>query len=122
MTKKLNVSDFHLKFGIDGGGGFLKICLSIQTNVNQSHNKNLRQKNEYGIYAKKFKDSGVNKLLILALAPNSLENYKNVQFESALSINQLRGTMTTDLKLTNILVDIMSHSCIYPCTWVHCKK
>lgn len=44
----------HLKLGIDGGGGFLKICLSIQTkNDSEDHSESKRRKYKDGISAKK---------------------------------------------------------------------
>lgn len=123
LAKKRSVSNFHLKFGIDGGGGFLKVCLSIQSNNSHLSNEKHRQKYEDGICAKKFKDSGVNKLMILGLARDSQENYQNVQkLWSALNINELKGTIATDLKLANISTGIMSHSSNYPCTWCYAAK
>ena len=56
------VANAHLKFGIYGGGGFLKICLSIQSlEKNESDNK--RKTYSEGIAPKKFKDSGVKNCL-----------------------------------------------------------
>lgn len=77
-NRKLN--EVHLKFGIDGGGGFLKICLSIQSVglEEEEEVQKKRQKYEDGIAAKRFKESGVNKLLVLAIAPNTQENHSNV--------------------------------------------
>ena len=60
----------HLKFGIDGGGGFLKICLSIQL-LNENgieNNSRKRQTYDEGVTAKKMKDSGVKKLFFIGLA------------------------------------------------------
>lgn len=111
-----------LKLGIDGGGGFLKICLLIQTQTNEIKQSKRSTYNE-GISAKKFKDSGVKKLFILSIAPNSQENYENVdQLWSELRLNSFEGTIATDLKIANILAGIMSHSSTYPCTWYHAKK
>ncbi|CAH0555135.1 unnamed protein product [Brassicogethes aeneus] len=123
IKEKRSLSQYHLKFGIDGGGGFLKICLSIQSTVENEDSRKCKQKFEDGICAKRFKDSGVNKLIILALAPSSQENYENVsQLWSEININNFKGTIATDLKLANILVGIMSHSSNYPCTWCYASK
>ena len=126
IKKKRDVSDVHLKFGIDGGGGFLKVCLSIQhigTEEVSVEGKNKRRKLQEGIANKKFKDSGVKKIFILALAPYAQENYENVhQLWNMLSINQFSYTIATDLKLGNILAGLMSHSSMYPCTWCFVNK
>ena len=57
----------HLKFGVDGGGGFLKICLSIQSIdeyesiVNSDCNNNKRDKYDGQAAAKKLR--GVKKIM-----------------------------------------------------------
>lgn len=118
----------HLKFGIDGGGGFLKICLSIQsvvenTSCEDSRRKRTRQSHSDGIAMKKIKDSSVKKLFIIGLAPCVQENYDNVwQLWEELRINDFLGTIATDLKLANILVGIMSHSSTFPCCWCYADK
>lgn len=55
--------EFHLKIGIDGGGGLLKICLSIL---------NTEQTSSY-------KSSGLNKLMIIGIGPNLTESYNNLK-------------------------------------------
>lgn len=122
VKEKREVSDVHLKFGIDGGGGFLKISLSVQS-TNENHERTgCRQTYDQGILAKRFKDSGVNKLFIIALTQCS-ENYNNVSLLwSELNINDFLGTIATDLKLANIISGIMSHSSSFPCTWCYAKK
>ena len=55
-----------IRIGIDGGGGFFKVCLSIFT---------LQQQRS----AAAFKDSGVKRIFLLAIAPSTQENYQNLQ-------------------------------------------
>ena len=54
-----------MKFGIDGGGGFLKFCLSVQSvdKLNCGSDIPLRQSYNEGVRAKKFKDAGVKKVI-----------------------------------------------------------
>lgn len=117
------IDDPFLKFGIDKGKQYLKVCLSIQSNAKSqiaSEEKNKRQSFKDGVAAKKFKDSGVKKIFIIAAARCAQENYENVlQLWSELKINNFKGTIATDLKLANIIVGIMSHSSTYPCTWCY---
>ena len=40
ITESRNITSNHLKFGIDGGGGFLKVCLSIQSTSENNLNEN----------------------------------------------------------------------------------
>lgn len=117
------VSQMHLKFGIDGGGNFLKLCLSIQSiEDDDSESDRVRQKYKDGVASKRFRDSGVKKLFILGIAQSTQENYENVaQLWSAININtsmnKFESTIATDLKLANIISGIMSHSSLFPCTW-----
>lgn len=66
---------------------------------------------------KKFKDSGVKKVILIALA-SVQENYHNAsQMWGMLGINKFLDTIATDLKLGNIMTGLMSHSSTFPCTW-----
>lgn len=121
-------SKIYIKFGIDGGGGFLKVCLSIlseETNdkIIESKKSN-RQTYSEGVAAKKFKDSGVKKLFLIGVAESVQENYDNVgMLWSLMNIRQFQeATISTDLKLANILTGLMAHSSVYPCTWCTADK
>lgn len=115
-----------LKFTIDGGGGFLKICLSIQvasTEFESEVIKHSRKRLRDGIESKKFSDSGINKILLIALASNTEENYENVSILwNLLNIKKFEGYISTDIKLANILCGLMSSASCYPCTWCVAEK
>lgn len=114
QEREQSLDELHLKFGIDGGGSFLKLCLSMQIKDDDLQNINLKTNH----VAKKFKSSGVKRIFILGLAHKVQENYENVNILwEALSISEFLGTIATDLKLANILTGLMSHSSSYPCTW-----
>ena len=109
----------NVKIGIDGGGGFLKVCLTLH-NVNNSEQIAQRQRYSDGVAAKTLKDTSVKKLFIVALTPNVPENYRNVVFVwQKLGVEQLqqKWTVATDLKLANVLVGLMAHGSNHPCTW-----
>lgn len=75
-----------------------------------------------------FKDTGVKKLFILAIASDVEENYSNM----LLMLNKLNLTspdnlhypvrFSNDLKMNNILVGIMNHSSAHPCCWCDVLK
>lgn len=114
----------HLKFGIDAPppSSFLKVALSIQ-NTQGTTEETRRQNYVDGVAAKKFKDTRVKKLLLLGLVPSTQENHMNVlKLWSLLKINDLKGTVATDLKLANVLMGIMAHFGTYPCTWCTALK
>lgn len=114
--------DHIVKLGVDGGGNFLKVCLTIQpTNCDQ---KRSRVCLKDGLQFKSLKGSGVKKLLILAICPDTEENYRNVlmiwnilQMTRNGSFSGSNFYLVSDLKLANIFLGLMSHSCSHPCTW-----
>lgn len=79
VTKKRGLSIFNCVFGIDGGGGFLKLCLTIQSPPEMdSDNVPCRQTYDDGIVAKRFCDAGVKKLLIIGIVSACKETYNNI--------------------------------------------
>lgn len=101
----------EIKIGIDGGGGFLKITLSV---ISKSQNN----------VANVFKDSGVKRLHILALAPNLQEKYENIFliWNVLLKLNHLESIIAGDLKIINIIIGIMAHSSTNPCPYCETEK
>lgn len=69
VIQRRNTYDYHLKFGVDGEGKFLKFCLSIQSTVIGDVLSNACKKTRSS-----FRDSGVKKLFIIAIAQNVQEN------------------------------------------------
>lgn len=127
VSSKRGSMMFNCKFGIDGGGGFLKLCLSLQS-PHQMHveSNNTPQRLAYkeGIVSKKFLDSGVKKLFILGLVPGCQETYKNINMLCS-KINMLdidNAVFAVDLKVANLLCGIGTHSSLYPCTWCFASK
>lgn len=119
-----NVTEPHLKFGTDGGGKFLKICLSFQSSKIVENEARVSRKEQ----AENFKNSGVKKLFMLAIVQSTQENYNNIKILwDRLNINQFlsaerNGTITMDLKLANIICGLMNHASTHPCTWCVSKK
>ena len=113
-----NSESLLVKVGIGGGGGLLKICLSV------FDIDNLVSGNKVGL-SKKFKDSGVKKVFLIATVPDVPENYQNVKklwLNLGLQNLDRRFTIATDLKLRNILLGMMSHSSCHPCCWCDVEK
>lgn len=62
-ARSLDMQNMLVKLGIDGGGGFFKVTLSI-ISMNSDHPQHVGT----------FKDSGVRRIIILALASTNLED------------------------------------------------
>ena len=115
--RNLDDGDVLIRVGMDGGGGFMKICLSI-FNINEMQKIDRKLES-------RFQDSGVKKTFIIALVPDEQENYYNVKrlwIEAKIDKFSMPFTIATDLKLCNILLGLMSHSSSHPCTWCDIEK
>ena len=107
-----------VKVGIESGGGFLKICLSV------FDMDNLVSGSKIGL-SKKFKDSGVKTVFLVAAVPYVPENYQNVKklwLNLGLQNLDRRFTIATDLKLCNILLGMISHNSCRPRWWCDVEK
>ena len=117
---------FHIKFGLDGGGGFLKICMILQESYEEMVENTTGIKKRKPNYNKDFKFSGVKKIFLLGVAPFVQENYENLSMIwSRLKINVLDmydTAITADLKLANIICGLMAHASQHPCTWCDALK
>ena len=107
-----------IRIGLDGGGGFVKVILSVFDLDEHADPARLSG-------STKFKDSGVKKAFIIGIVPNITENYFNMK-KIWINLGLLRFnrdfTIATDLKLCNILLGLMSHSSTHPCCWCDIQK
>jgi hypothetical protein len=111
-----------IKFGIDGGGGFFKVCLTI-------HDKNRRDAagstHNMKMVDQMSLDTSVKKIFIIAIAPEIKETYCNVKTvldQVKIENLDMLFTFAVDLKLANIIGGIQAHGCSYPCIWCECPK
>ena len=108
-------SDHLIKVGIDGCGGFLKVCLGIieigqREDVSSPPSKLL-------LTQRIAKDSGVKQQLIVAIAEELPENYLNVKHVwSLMQSNSSKFIISCDLKLANIMCGLQNHASSHPCT------
>ena len=112
--RKINQNNLLVEIGMDGVGGFMKICLSLF-----DVEEDARQ------VGKKFKDSGVEKLFILAIAPSVQENYENVKLmwiSAGLHSFSKKFSLANDLQLANIFLGIMGHGSLHSCCWCDIEK
>ena len=89
------------ELSVDGGSGYLKICLSLFDVTSLTSNS------EKG-FVKKFKETGVKKVITDV-------NLKKLWLTIRLNSSKRSFTIATGLKLCNILLGLVSHSSTYPC-------
>ena len=114
------------KIGFDDGKNVLKLTLSIYDPQNtiplQSQSKRVTRAQGIG-GGTKFQNNGVNKIFILAAAPQTPETYENCKmFLEKTLINQIDFHFASDLKMANICLGIMSHASLHPCPYCEGKK
>lgn len=116
VREERSIGEEHqlIKLGIDGGGGSLKITLTVMPTDPAQH-RNITEK---------FKQGGVKRLLILALVPDQPEKYHYVKvlWWNLLKLNNLDAVVACDLKMANIMVGIMAHSSSKPCPYCDVAK
>ncbi|CAH0562926.1 unnamed protein product [Brassicogethes aeneus] len=120
LLKKRDVHEnsFHLKFGVDGGGGSLKVCLNLLSDDSVSDNRD----------EGKNLNSGINKLIIIGLAPETIESYNNLKtLLHTMDLQSVCGlcpyTLAIDMKLIMIFLGLQSNSSSYPCPYCEvCSK
>lgn len=105
--------NFHLKFGMDSGGGSLKICLSLLSSEPES--------------LAEPKMSGIKKLIILGLCPKITESYKNMScLINIIDLSAVCGicnfSIAADFKMIMILLGLQSNSSTHPCPWCEAKN
>ena len=89
--RQYNLNDHIIRIGIDGGGTMLKVTINI---INTD--KEIVEK-----YQNKFLDSGVKKILIIAVVEDVKESYENLKviFNCIKGLDRIKYHICSDLKL-----------------------
>ena len=112
--RDLDPHDHIVRIGLDGGGTFLKLCLSIfkkQDNVQLPHKRHQRS------VQSPFLDTGVKKSFIIGIVQSVFENYENIQkiFSHIKNFESIKYHICNDLKATSIILGIQNASSKHPC-------
>ena len=121
LERGIDEKNMLIRIGLDGGGGFMKICLSI-FELESKPPPAIKKRKRLG---ERFKDSGVKKVVVIGIIPVIQENYLNVKrlwLETRLDSLTRAYTIATDLKLCNVLLGLMLHSSSHPCCWCDINK
>ncbi|PAA90668.1 hypothetical protein BOX15_Mlig012066g1 [Macrostomum lignano] len=112
VAQQRSFNDFHCLLGLDGGGGFFKVCVSI---IGSNAKPEIGTR---GANSRKFCDTGVKKILLLAIVNDVPETYGNIQaLLEAIAVNELQIPVTADMKVANIICGLQPHSCTHPCPY-----
>ena len=105
--------------GLDDGGGFLKIMLTIKPNEVIQVEEGAKKRRSYEEVFKptQFKDGGQNKIQILAMAP-TCERHDNIAtILDLMNINNINFGLCADLKMQLILIGKQSASSKHNCPY-----
>ena len=92
-----------VQVSLDGGGGFLKVVVNV-FEEQESENK--------------YMNSGVQKVLIIAIVEDIPEKYENLRLVlEKLSLEDVNYYIAFDLKCTNVLFGLSSHAGKKACLW-----
>lgn len=82
IKARRNLGQPRIKIGIDGGQGSLKITLNVEGGDGESA---------------KFKDSGVRRTFVIALAPKVQENFENIReiWVNQLQLNEIEAIVAS---------------------------
>lgn len=121
--RNLQADDLTVKIGIDGGGGLLKVCLTVlSSNVHQEH----RRMPYIQGPSRDFKETSVKRIFLIAIVPIVYESYRNIlQLWVLLKIKDIvteRIIVSADLKLGNVIFGLNAHSSSHPCCWCNVDK
>ena len=97
--RNIDKTNMLIRIVLDGGGGFMKICLSI-FDLNEN-GQNGDQTGEGKRLKERFKNSGVKNIMIIGVVPDIQENYVNVKrlwLECGIDKLSRQYTIATDLK------------------------
>ena len=113
------MTEIFKKVGMDGGGGFMKICLNlirVQNELSSPAKSKTRQTYQDGLCTNKFKDNGVRKLIILAIVQGVQETHYNMKvLFDLLGITKISFSACSDMKMANIVCGIGTCASKYPC-------
>ncbi|XP_047129471.1 uncharacterized protein LOC124809426 isoform X1 [Hydra vulgaris] len=97
IARGLEVENVIIRIGIDSGQGSLKVIMNVFNR-------------EVNYDSKETKNTGVNKVIILAFAKNVCESHTNLQILiEKTKLNNLKFYLAADLKLCNIVLGLSGH-------------
>ena len=114
------MSDHHIvKIGIDGGGEFLKVCLSILA-ASQNSKTEKRKTLSYtdSLREESYKDGGVEKLIFLAIIEDVKESHETIKMIiDLIEMNSHPYFRAFGMRLANLYFGIEGAISTHHCQW-----
>ena len=107
VMKERGYNPYNVKglVGLDDGQGMLKVGFTLQEVTEEGDDENNVQPGQKAVGGRNKKDSGVKKLILLAVYPNVPECHENISnILSDLGIDAIDFGITADLKMMLILI------------------
>ena len=117
VAERRQIQNPQCKVGIDGGGGFIRVCLTV-TEAEQVTPQPSPVKWIPPSAGNKYTDGGVKKIFLLAIVESVRENYNNLlAITQPLTLHSMNYTIAANLKVANLLCGLQSHASSHPCCW-----
>ena len=119
-------SDLFTKVGIDGGGAFLKVCMTVEeAKAADAPAEPAQGRSSYndGAFKKELKFSGVKRLLVIGIVEAVCENFNNTKtLMDLINLNSISFSSSVDMKMANCLLGLGTAASTYPCPWCEQPK
>ena len=103
--------------GFDDGQGFLKLMLLIQSILDREQPEKIRLKYADGVFAQSFRNTGVKKLIPLAVVQDTQEQYSNIK--TLIDLVDIKGvenlSHSKDIKMVLMEQGRQGAQCTHPC-------
>ena len=114
--REIDPDQEKVMFGFDDGGGSLKLMMLILRLLDHDEPEKKRGKYADGVFAKSFKNTGVQKLILMADVPDCQEHYVNVkQILDEVNISGVDYSECTYIKMMLILLGKQGGNCTHNC-------
>ena len=113
-------NELLFKVGIDKGGTFLKVCLTIQETWEGHTARYWRRRANYrdGPRANRFKDSGVKKIIPVAFIEDATESYENLEtIINLVGLNKIPYIPAFDMKCGLCFLGLGTAASKHSCMW-----
>ena len=116
--REINPDEQQVLFGFDDGGGSEKLMMLVMSLSDHDEPEKKRPKYSDGVFSQSLKNTGVQKLILLADVPDCQEHHENIkQILDEVNISGVDFSECTDIKMMLILLGKQggnaTHNCIF---------
>lgn len=106
-----------MNLGLDSGGGFFKVCFTVHSADEDADDAKLNSPSKKkSAVGKKYKNSGVKKVIVLLIVEQVPEKRENIEkLFRLLNIGSIDHSVVCDCKMQNLILGINAHGGTHCC-------